>query len=141
VSFTLTRYTHTGRDAAANMGRIKIHVTGIRKPGMLVADIFSGMPPTDNNHVRRQFLNAKGDQLDVTINDLPYGDYVLGVFVDENRNYAPDFGVEGVWVCNGQNVDHTRGVYGTPFDVLKFSFHAPELAFKAALSYSASEHE
>lgn len=141
VSFTLTRYTHTGRDVSANMGRIKIHVTGIRKPGMLVADIFSGLPPMESNRVRRQFLNAKSGQLEVTINDLPYGDYVLVVFVDQNKNNAPDFGVEGVWVSNGRNVDPARCVYGTPFDVLKFSFHEPELAFKAALSYSASEQE
>jgi 4-amino-4-deoxy-L-arabinose transferase-like glycosyltransferase len=135
VSFTLTKYAHTGGDTAAAMGSIRIHVTGIRKPGMLVADVFSGMPPTDGNHVRRQFLDAKGDQIDVTIGDLPYGDYVLGVFVDQNKNYAPDFGVEGVWVCNGQNVDPKRGVFGTPFDALKVSFHQPELAFSAALSY------
>jgi uncharacterized protein (DUF2141 family) len=136
VSFTLTKYVHTGRDTAANRGRIKIHVTGIRRPGTLVADVFNGWPPADSNHVRRQFLSVKSDQLDVTVNDLPYGDYVLGVFVDENNNYEPDFGVEGIWVFNSKNIDSKLGINGTPFDALKFSFHEPEHVFKVTLSYS-----
>lgn len=136
VSFTLAKYVHTGRNTATNKGRIKIHVAGILKPGTLVADIFSGMQPTDSNHARRQLIAVKSDQVDVTINDLPYGDYTLGVFVDQNSNYMPDFGVEGVWVCNGENIDPKLGVYGTPFDRLKFSFHEPEHAFKVTLFYA-----
>jgi hypothetical protein len=135
VSFTLTKYAHTGRDTATNRGRLKIHVTGIRTPGTLVVDVFSGMPPSDANHARRQFLKVKSDQMDVTINDLPYGDYVLGVFVDQNDNYGPDFDVEGVWILNSEKVDPKLGVFGTSFDALKFSFHEPECVFEAKLSY------
>ena len=112
-----------------------MHVTGIRRPGRLVADIYSGVPPNDSNHVLRQFRKAESGTVDVTLDDVPYGDYVLGVFVDENNNYTPDFGSEGAWIFNGQNIDPRLGVSGTRFDTLKFSFREPEHRFDVPLAY------
>ncbi|HET6450369.1 MAG TPA: glycosyltransferase family 39 protein [Spirochaetia bacterium] len=133
ATFTLTRYAHTG--GQANRGKITFQVAGIRAPGTLVADVFSGWPPTAGNHVRRQFLSVPTGRAAMTIGNLPYGDYVLGVFVDQNNNSVPDAG-EGIWAANGQKIDPKVGLLGASFDELKFSFHEPEHVFSVPLWYS-----
>ena len=135
VSFTLAKYVRPSHMSAPDRGKLKINVTGIRTPGRLVVEVFSGMPPSDQNTVRRQLLDVTPGQTETTLYDLPYGDYVLALFVDQNGNYAPDFTIEGVWLFNGEKVDPKVGFFATPFDDIKLSLHEPERDIEAKLSY------
>jgi uncharacterized protein (DUF2141 family) len=65
--------------------------------------------------------------------DVPYGEYAVKVFHDENDNLKIDIGWRGPTERYGFS-NGARGIFGPPdFDDAKFAFDKPELKLEIAL--------
>jgi hypothetical protein len=141
VSFTLSKYAYTGRKGPiAGQGRIRIHVTGLKYGGDLYALINNCFPPPENTlPFRYQRYDVSSDHLDVVINDVPYGQYVVSLWHDEKKKGKMEFKdgwpAFGTWISNEEKVDPRLGLKGFTFDVLKISFHEVERSFEAKMMY------
>jgi hypothetical protein len=76
---------------------------------------------------------------------LAYGEYVLEVEHDENKNHAVDIDnrtklpTEGIYILNLEKVDFSqgieKGIESMTFDLLEFSFDEPEKTIEAKMMY------
>jgi uncharacterized protein (DUF2141 family) len=136
LSFTVTKFIKTGRKRS--QGKIRIHVTGLRPGGYLYAIIDTHMPP-GIQPFRFQRYDISNDHPDIQVNNVPYGQYVLLLWHDENKNGEVDskngWPVEGLWFANMEKADPKMGLSGYTFDVLKISFHEAERKFEAKMIY------
>jgi hypothetical protein len=133
INFSISKYEHTGRQGMlAGYGNIKLHVSGLRPVGDLIAVLHDRFPIEPNRlPFRAQVVDVASDHLDATISALPHGDYVLLLLHDESGNFQFDPG-EGIWIYNQDQA----ALKGFVFDVLKFSFRETERPFFAQMHYA-----
>jgi uncharacterized protein (DUF2141 family) len=140
ISFTITKFAYTGRKGPiAEKGKIRIHVTGLKPGGHLYTIIDTRMPIPGTLPFRFLRYDISSDHLDAVFNDLPYGQYVIGLWHDENKNGQVDqkngMPAEGSWFANMEKIDRKLGLQGFTFEALKFSFHEAERTFDAKMLY------
>ena len=139
VQFTVSKYTYTGREDTQPRGALTVHMTGLKPMGYLFAILYDKDPisPTASFY-RLATLNVTEEELIYTFDGLEYGEYVLLMVHDENKNHASDVDSEGkpkegIWVMNYENLDSPED--DLTFDKLKFSFDEPERTIKAKMLY------
>ncbi len=86
------------------------------------------------------YVHASGKEMSYTFDGLDYGDYLLVVMHDENKNHSPDFDnqgvpLEGFSIVNIENADFSAGFNGVNLENLKFSFNEPEMTVEARMHY------
>ena len=146
VEFTAEKYAYTGRVNTQSRGKLTVHATGVKPVGYLIFALFNKGPIVDNaKPYLYGVLNVAGTEATYSFYDLAYGEYVLEVGHDENKNHAVDVDnrtklpTEGIYILNLEKVDFSQGIEkgleSATFDLLKFSFEEPEKTIEAKMMY------
>lgn len=130
IDFRVAKYEQVDEPRVrAGYGNLKLHVTGLKPVGNLMALVHDRFPFEPNRlPFRAQIVGVVGEETDVSISVVPHGDYVLLLIADRSGNYTSDPG-EPMWLYN-QDEGQKKGFV---FDVLKFSFQEPERTFEAKM--------
>jgi len=113
----------------AAVGTLEVRITGFESGrGQLAIALFASADDysTQENAVRRAWLDIRQEGTVWTVHDLPEGDYALIAYQDENDNRQIDLRVLGlprepVGVSN-----NARGLFGPPrFRAARFRMTAP----------------
>jgi uncharacterized membrane protein/uncharacterized protein (DUF2141 family) len=146
VEFTAQKYTYTGRVDAQSRGTLTVHVTGLKPVGYLIFALFDKGPVVNNLHPYLYgVINVAGTEASYSFYDLAYGEYVLEVGHDENKNHIVDMDsrtklpIEGIYILNFEKVDFSKGIEkgleSITFDLLKFTFDEPEKTVEGEMMY------
>ena len=143
VAFTVSKFAYTGQENAQQRGMLNVHVTGLRPVGYLFAVLYDKGPlfsPTAPPY-RFETVNIAGEELLYTFDGLEYGEYVLVMAHDENKNHVHDYDsegrlpIEGSYMLNYEKVDLSTGLEDVTFDKVKFLFDEPERTIEAKMLY------
>lgn len=121
---------------AASHGRITIVTTGIEGTrGTVLVQLANSAADYDSDD--DAFRHAEGKPIDgrvtVVFDDVPYGDYAVKAFHDENDNKKIDIGWRGPKERYGFS-NGARGFMGPPrFDEARFSLDRAELRVEIEL--------
>jgi len=122
--------------AAADTGTITVLATGIEsEKGTVLVQLANSKADYDSDDDAFRFakVKAKDGRATAVFADVPYGDYAVKVFHDENDNLKIDIGWRGPTERYGFS-NGARGTFGPPgFDAAKFALGAPELTLDIAL--------
>ena len=122
--------------SAASQGRITIVATGIEgtRGTVLVQLANSGADyDSDDDAFRYAEGNASDGRATFVFDDVPYGDYAVKVFHDENDNKKIDMGWRGPTERYGFS-NGARGFMGPPsFENAKFSLDRADLRVEIEL--------
>jgi uncharacterized protein (DUF2141 family) len=141
VAFTVSKYVYTGRETTRQQGTLNVHITGLRPVGYLIAGLYNKEPIRNTRPYRFETLNVAEEELFYSFKGLEYGEYVLMLMHDENKNHVHDLDskgqlpIEGVFVLNIEKLDPSLNLEDFTFDNLKFSFHEPERTIEAQMLY------
>jgi uncharacterized protein (DUF2141 family) len=142
VQFTVSKYTYTGREDTQPGGTLNVHVTGLRPEGYVSVVLYDKGPlGRTASPYRFETINVTEDELFYTFDGLEYGEYVLVVAHDENKNHVHDFDsegrlpIEGVWFSNIEDFDPLGSIEDFTFDKFKFAFNEPERTIEATMVY------
>ncbi len=142
VAFTVSKYTHTGKEAAHPQGTLKVHVTNLRPVGHLFVVLYNKGPiRKDAPPYRFETLDAAQEELFYSFDGLEYGEYVLVLAHDENKNHVHDYDsegllpIEGLFVMNMEKLGPALRLKDLTFDNLKFSFNEPDRTIEAKMVY------
>ena len=141
VAFTVTEYTHTGRDDGQQRGTLSVHIIGLKPVGYLKAALYDRDPIASTAPpCRFETINVTGEEMTYSFDGLAYGEYVLVLAHDENKDPVQQVdgrGVprEGMWVMNHEKSGGSYAGEGLHFDELKFTFDEPERVIEATMLY------
>jgi uncharacterized protein (DUF2141 family) len=120
--------------------QLKVVVTNLRSnKGQVIATIFknkNGFPDQAKFGVKRIKVCITSNTAVVIFNDLPYGNYAIGVIHDENMNNTMDFGFlkipkEGYGVSND-----AKGHFGPPkFEDASFRYNNKNSEISININY------
>jgi len=122
--------------AGAGTGTITVVVSGIENAkGTVLVQLANSKADyeSDDDAFRFAKVKATGGPAEVVFADVPYGEYAVKAFHDENDNLKIDIGWRGPTERYGFS-NGARGTFGPPgFDAAKFRLDAPALELKIAL--------
>lgn len=124
----------------ARKGKLKIVITNPRsQEGRLLLSMHNkqeGFPGDTAHSILTRALKITGDTMEFEFIKLPYGEYAVAVFHDENSNFKMDtnmFGIpkEGIGISN-----NAYRMMGPPhYDEAKFTLDAPEKVIYVKMHY------
>lgn len=119
---TVSVFSQTGK------GELIITVTGFETDNgvarLAIVDSKSGHE-TGRNFLGME-IRISGHQAAAVVPDIPYGEYAVKVFHDENRNNELDTGVFGIPVERYGFSNNARGAFGPPaFAEISFDHLSP----------------
>jgi uncharacterized protein (DUF2141 family) len=130
----------TSLHAQAASSRVTVNITGIRSSkGKIEVRLWSGkngFPKDDTKAFRRATVDIVNGTAKATFADVPFGEYAVSAFHDENSNGKmdtrfPGIPIEGVGVSNDP---HKK--FGPPaFGSCRFSIGEPEKVIPVAIEY------
>jgi uncharacterized protein (DUF2141 family) len=88
---------------------------------------------------RRDYINISGKEMTYPIDGLDYGEYLVAVVHDENKNFIPDLDkdgklLEGFGFANQDKLKFTKPD-GIKYDLAKFNFYKNEMTVDIKVSY------
>ncbi len=98
-------------------GSLQVRVTGFRTTdGDLAIALFGSSDDyeTQDNAVRRAWVEVAGDEVRWTVSGLPAGRYAVIAYHDENNNRELDFRVLGIPKEPVGVSNNARGLFGPP---------------------------
>ncbi len=126
--------------AQATSSRLIVSITGIRSSkGKIEVRLWnskSGFPKDDTKAFRRATVEVVNGTAKATFTDVPFGEYAVSTFHDENSNGKmdsrfPGIPIEGVGVSN----DPHKRFGPPPFDACRFSLKEPEKVIPVVIEY------
>jgi uncharacterized protein (DUF2141 family) len=115
---------------AADTGTLTVVATGFTsEQGVVLVQLANSEADYDSDDEAFRFAEAKagGGRSSVTFEAVPYGEYAIKIFHDENENRKIDMGWRGPTERYGFSND-ARGLFGPPaYDDAKFTFAVEEL--------------
>jgi uncharacterized protein (DUF2141 family) len=168
VEFTAQSYAYTGQGKALSQGALTVQISGLKPKGYLqfilydkvtidasqgfsLGGVFKdmgnyafykqGLLGEDPRPYVFEVINVAESEVAYTFYDLPYGDYVLIVGHDENKNHvlsldpAMKLPTKGIYIVNLEKTDLLKGADSIPLDSLKFSFDVPKKTIEGIIMY------
>lgn len=126
--------------AQDNKGKIKIIIAGIKNTnGQILISLHNkneGFPGTKEHSLLNRALEIKGDTVECEFAKLPYGDYAVAIFHDENSDFKMDtnmFGMpkEGIGISN----DAYKMMGPPDYDEAKFDLNGDEKVIHINMHY------
>lgn len=139
-NFTAAKYVYTGRDPDLKQGSLNLHLTGLNPPGNLLILMYN-KPPMDQNTYKSFYAKISGPDMIFPIDGLPFDEYSIVVYHDENINYYPDYDnatqlpKEGIGIVNWDKLDRKAVQSSFNFDTLKYDFHSKEETVEVPMFY------
>lgn len=139
-NFTAAKYEFTGRNPDLKQGSLNLHLTGLKPSGNLLILMYSN-PPMDEHTYKSFYANITGSEMTFPIDGLPFGEYSIVVYHDENINYYPDYDNgtqlprEGIGVVNWEKLDLKALQSSFNYDNLKYDFHEKEETVEVPMFY------
>lgn len=141
VSFTITEYRFTGvgvvRDE--NVGELRVDISNLSPIGYLRFSLFNSYEQYEANQpFRFETINVGSSEVIYTFDGLPYGDYVLVIGHDENKDHvikidsSGNIPEEGLYILN---FDVTQGLGHFDYSQAVFAFNSPEMVVDAQMRY------
>jgi uncharacterized protein (DUF2141 family) len=114
-------------EAAASIetGTLRVHMTGIETlEGKVVIKVADSKENYDSETeaFRHALLPASSNEVTAVFQDVPYGEYAVKAFHDENENSKIDIGWRGPTEAYGFS-NNVTGLFGPPdYEDARFSF-------------------
>ena len=130
----------TSAHSQANTARVVVKISGIRNAtGKVQVRLWrgkDGFPKDDSKAYRRAVVEITSGAAVATFADVPYGEYAISAFHDENSNgkldtHFPGIPTEGVGVSN----DPHKKFGPPPYDGCRFQLQEPEKTVAIAIEY------
>ena len=130
VAFATTAVAEEAKEA--KVGTLTLVATGLEsEDGEALVQLANS--ESDDEGFRVAKIKPVGGKAEATFEDLPYGEYAVKIFHDENGNGELDIGWTGPEERYGFSND-ARALMGPPdWDEAKFTFTAPAQTMKIAL--------
>ena len=144
VQFSAAKYSYTGQPHSQNQGTLKIHLTGTQPIGYILVRLYDkGRLFPEGKPIRFETVIVSDEELSYVFDGLEFGDYVLVLAHDENKNSGYDIDrknrlpIEGGWIMNIEKMDLSTGFFvnDLTFEKYKFSFNKPERTIEAQMMY------
>jgi hypothetical protein len=139
-NFTAAKYIYTGRDPDLKQGSLNLHLTGLNPPGNLLILLYN-KPPMDEHTYKSFYVNFSGPEMVFPIDGLPFGEYAIVLYHDQNINYYPDYDnvthlpKEGIGIVNWEKLDRKAIQSSFTFENLKFDFQKKEETVEVPIFY------
>jgi uncharacterized protein (DUF2141 family) len=127
-NFTAAKYVYTGRETTLKEGTLNLHITDLKPAGNLLILIYN-KDPLDDKFYHPYYINISGKEMTFPIDGLPFGEYAIVVYHDENVNYFPDIDdntglpKEGIGIVNMEKLDLSSLQKSFTFKNLKYLFN------------------
>jgi uncharacterized protein (DUF2141 family) len=132
--------------AQGERGAIVVEITGFRnsngKAGVLLFSREKGFPADHRQALESRFAEIVGNACRVTLEDIPYGNYAVSVFHDENGDGALQLSMFGI-PREGVGASRNPAMrFGPPrFRDARFTLDSPEHRLAISMRYPGKRQE